>query len=1104
MKKKSLHISLLLLILLFAGSCSTKKNTAVSRKYHSITTRFNVFFNGSESYKDGIENIEKANKDDFSQILYMYPISNKANASAATSNMDRAIEKCRKSIKLHSIKKKPAKNYKQYNDPKYQAFYNQTEFNPALKEAWMMLGKAEFHKGDFLGSVGTFSYISRHFATVPEIVAESQIWTARAYTEMDWMYEAEEMLGKVNQDQLNKKNTGLFAAVNANLLLRKKQYRDAVPFLKLAIETEKNKKQRTRFNFIMAQLLERTGDKSGASEYYSKVIKSTPPYEMDFNARINKAQLVTDNPLSIEKDLKRMAKSRNNKDYLDQIYAALGNVFLHENDTAKAIENYQSGIKKSTRNGIDKGVTLLKLGDLYYGKKEYIKAQPCYDEASKIFTNDYYDYQRLSKRADILGELVHENDIVVLQDSLQQLALLPESERLAAINRVIDKIKKDEETVEEQKNNMTGNSEEDDNFTMPTAQIGGEKNGDWYFYNSNSINTGKADFKKKWGSRKLEDNWRRSNKSASLFADNTVVSDMADSESKNDSLAPMKTASSDKKNVDYYLNQIPFSSAQRKKSDEQIADALYKMGMIYKDKIEDYPLAYNTFDKFRNRFGNDERVVEALFQCYLMASKETDNVKTNLYRNQIISLYPSGKYAELLSNPNYIQQLRSMYAEQDSLYNRTYSAYTRSDFQTVFSSVQYMKNKYPLSGLMPKFEFLNALSVGKTEKSDKFENSLTELVEKYPESDVSAMSKDILALMKQGNVAQLGKTHGSLLSKRVDQDLSDKQADIRFSDNKEGKHRLMLITDASGDGMNKLLYNLAIFNFSRFMIKDFDFSVGKVDSASQALSVTNLESYDEVLWYQKTLRTDKVLSALMDSLHIKEVPISEDNFGKLKTLFTLNDYLTFREDNLLKDKPKPIIAATKTATPDKKSQTKTPDLKTTQTTKAQSSSVQQPTIAKDYAATVSTQPVDNSVAKSKTAVTEPPKVEEPVIWYKDMFAYRPNAEHFVAFFIPTGKIDYAKIQKTFDTYNAANYGMMNLKISLEDLGKQKFIILGPFTDVNVAKSYFLRVLKEPSIVEAFKGINKRNLIGTRENLNIMLQKDALNIYFEFMKEFYLK
>ena len=116
----------------------------------------------------------------------MYPISNKANASAATSNMDRAIEKCRKSIKLHSIKKKPAKNYKQYNDPKYQAFYNQTEFNPALKEAWMMLGKAEFHKGDFLGSVGTFSYISRHFATVPEIVAESQIWTARAYTEMDW------------------------------------------------------------------------------------------------------------------------------------------------------------------------------------------------------------------------------------------------------------------------------------------------------------------------------------------------------------------------------------------------------------------------------------------------------------------------------------------------------------------------------------------------------------------------------------------------------------------------------------------------------------------------------------------------------------------------------------------------------------------------------------------------------------------------------------------------------------------------------------------------------------------------------------------------------
>ena len=1140
MKIKTLHIGYILLAVLLMSACSTKKNTATTRNFHALTTRFNIGFNGSESYREGLENIDKANKDDYTRVIPMYPIGNKASATAAVSNMDRTIEKCRKAIKLHSIRKKPQKNYKKANDPKYMSFYNQNEFNPALREAWMLLGKAEFHKGDFLGSVGTFSYIGRYYASVPQMVVQSQIWTARAYTEMGWLYEAEDLLQKINQDLIAGKNTGLYAAVSANLMIKKNQYKEAIPFLKLVIENEKNKKLRTRFNFVMAQLQERAGDKKTASDYYTEVIKSNPGYELNFNARINRSQLLARNVKSIEKELKKMAR---NRDYLDQIYAALGNMYLQEKDTVKAINNFNLALDKSKRNGIDKAVAALKLGELYYNRKDYVKAQPCYDEASKIFTNDYTDFARISKRAEMLGELVKEHEVIVLQDSLQALAMMSEDKRQEAINRVIEKVEKEEkEEAENKKNPQSGGrgmNDPEDDFTMPMgAPISGGNNRNWYFYNPVTINSGKADFKKKWGNRKLEDNWRRSNKSAALFADNTGNTTPTTENAlttKNDSIqTPKLKAGSDKTSVDYYLKQIPFTTEQRKKSDSEVADAMFNKGYIFKDKLEDFQMAYSTFEEFQRRFSSDDRVVETLFQCYLMASKEKNEPQAGLYRNRILTNFSDNKYAQLLKDPDYILRQGKMFAEQDSLYADTYKAYTNSDFATVFKNTEHFYKKYPLSSLVPKFEFLQSLSIGKTADSGQFEKSLSKLVESYPESDVSAMSKDILALMKQGNLAQKGTSHGTLLSKRAAADSTSviQDAAMSFSADKQGKHRLLLLTDATPEGVNKLLYNLAIFNFSRFMIKDFDFVVGSADATHQGISVTNLESYEEVLWYQKTLKTDQSLSALMDSLKAIQVAISEDNFGKMKSLFTLDEYLTFEKSNLLNDKPTNLAANT-TSTPAKKDVTKKPAAEIIKTAPVKETAVAdvektlpvQKTVdlgnTKKDASTVDktkTVTTDKTVAANskQPAVSEtvkppaekvaekPTAVEEKVEWYKNLFAIRPNAEHFVAFYLPPGKFDFPKIQKALEGYNAANYSMMNLGVSLEDLGKDKFIIVGTFPDANVAKSYFLRILKEPAIVEAFKGVNRRNLVGTKENLNIMVKKDGLNTYFEFMKEYYLK
>lgn len=1115
-------------ISLLATGCSMNKNTWGTRTYKAINTKYNVHFNGKTSFDEGIKNIQKANVEDFSEVLPMYPISKPANAKVATSNMDRAIEKSRKAIKLHSIKKKPKRNPRKANDPAYKLFYNQEEFNPALKDAWMLLALSEFHKGDFLGSVGTFSYIARHYSTDKEMVVKSQIWTARAYSEMGWIYEAEQFLSKINQNDINYKITPLYTAVNADLLIKKNQYKEAIPFLEITLAREKDKYQKQRFTYILAQLYERTGNYNAALETYRKVIKLTPSYEMDFNARVSSIKL-NPNVSEVRKDIRKMIKNPNNKDYLDQLYYANGKTYLQKGDTAKAIENFLISVDKSTRNGVDKAITLITLGDLYYQKQKYVDAQPCYDDASKIITAEHPDFKRISKRALALGELVTEYQTVVLQDSLQRLAALPEEKRLEIVKKIIEKLIADEKAEAEKaqnEQNEPGFGGIEPEFTpQPVANRQGNA-GDWYFYNPTLIKSGQQEFQKKWGKRKLEDNWRRMNKSAALFAEN--IENKPDiSEGVNaDSIQEAENTEviSDVKDPKFYLQQIPVTAAQFQKSNEMIADALYKMGYVYKDKVEDFEISINTFNDFVTRFATDVRVPEAYFQIFLLNTMLGKTDAAQLWRTKLRSEYPTTKFANLLANPNFMALQEEMIHVQDSVYSATYQAFNKSDFQTVKRNSASFIQKYPQSELVPKFMFINALSIGKTDKPEKFATALDELVTNYPESDVSSMSKDILALMKQGKESKTGTSQGTLLARRQDVfETADTALIARtFSPLKEARHRLLLVIPADESFSNKLLYSIAAFNFSRFLVKDFDLVITKIDSLQNSLSVTGFETYDETSWYLNSILNDNELKAIVDKPEIQKIIISDNNYGLLRTVFTLDDYIAYHSEKIFTAKPE--VKTVASVTP----KTQTPAvIQSKQTAKTQSPKVQEsktvavvtptPTINQDnkldreYLERATNIPEKSVVPGQGTPntqnITTQPAIEkkEPEApLFKNLFAYKPNQPHFVALAIVSGSLNFEKTKQVFDKYNSDNYNIMNLKVSFETIGPMQFVIIGQFADANVAKSYLLRMVREKSLFENMGDASYRNLVGTQENLNVMVQENALRTYLEFMQEYYLK
>ena len=902
--KNRIYILFVLGMALAVQSCSTQKNTWASRSFHQTKTKYNIYYNGAISFREGEEAIRQANEDDFSTILNLYPVSNHAAAEASKSQMDRTIEKCRKCIKLHSIKARPKVDYdKKRRDPEYAAWLEQEEFNNQMGNAWILLAMAEFHKGDFLGSISTFNYIIRHYSNDVDMVARCQLWVARAYAEMGWLYEAEDMLSKVQVDHLSRKHAPLYASVSADVLLKTKHYKDAIPFVKIALPNGKKRENKPRFQYVLAQLYQMDGEREAARNAYQKVIKMQPSNEMDFNARLRLAQLEK-SPQDGIKLLNKMAKLDKNKDQLDQIYGTIGDVYLAQKDTSKALEYYEKAIESSVQHGMAKAKVLVTAGDIYYQQRNYIKASPCYKEATQILSAESEQYARIQRRSETLDELVVEYSMVQLQDSLQHLATLTEEEQRVVVDSIIARLIRAEEEEKERAAQAAREAENDMGpRSVNTANMlgGGAGSANWYFYNPQLLRSGKQTFRTQWGNRTLEDNWRRLSKATtgSIFDDDEELSDeellMDSTATDSTAMADVAPVETDMHKPEYYLQQIPKTEEDIAQSNELLARALYNMVYIYRDKVGDLQLSDETFEDFCKRFPNHELLVDLYYMQYLTALKNNDMLKAEQYRQQIIATFPESNEAYIVSQPDYFQRLQRMAQEQDSLYEHTYQAYTQNNFAAVKTNKLYAEENYPLSPLMPRFLFLNAIAVAKTDGQPAFIVQLQEMVARYPESELAAMAKDMLALMGQGAESQQGDLT-SLKERRAQQNTDSVAADsvaVQFSTERNLPAMLLLVMENDEPKANQLLYEVALFNFSQFMIKDFDLKLlPTFEANTSALQIAGFEKMDEAEWYINLLQKNATILQFLQANNVQVVAITEENFKLLNTHFRLQDYLS--------------------------------------------------------------------------------------------------------------------------------------------------------------------------------------------------------------------
>lgn len=899
------------------GACSLKKNTAASRRYTEFITRYNIYFNGDEHYKETVKKMEDDYQDDFTRLLLVHPADayGDENIPNPTGDFTRSMEKAQKAIELRSIKKKPRRG----RSEKSRAFYKREEFNPFLHNAWLMMGRSQFMNGDFLGAATTFAYIEKHFGWLPATVAEARLWQARAYAALGWTFEAENSLRRVKTDELTSPALkAMYALVKADYLLKTGKYDEAIEPLREAAAQAKGS-QKTRLTFLLGQVLARQGDKAGAYRAFKDVAGSnSAPYRAKFNARIKQSEVYEGSDIGSEvKSLRSMLRYDRNKEYQDQIYYAIGNLFLSRRDTANAIENYILAAEKSTRSGIDKALAQLRLGTIYFDRRQYDLAQPRYSEAIPQLPKDYPDFNTLKRRSDVLDELAVYAGNVTLQDSLLRLSAMTPDEQLKIVERIIEELKKKEkeEAEEARRAEYEANKAAGANNNNATqgAAAGAQQftlNNDksWYFYNTAVKNAGKTEFQKLWGSRKLEDDWRRRNKSSFSMTDFDAPTDSLDtgeegdiaadatedaSQEAVDSLAKAAERAADPHFPEYYLAQIPKTEEERINSHNVIQEGRYNMGLILKDKLEDFPAAKAQWDILLKDYPDNIYRLDTYFNLYLMYMMLGDEAQAEQWRRLILSDFAESEQGLALRDPRYIDNLREMASRQEAIYDGAYEAFLDENSPAVRAAAAEMAEKYPMSPVLPKMMFLDALTYVGEQQADSFSTRLRTLLERFPQADVSPLASDYLKGLSRGLKLQSGSmgTRPMVWDLRLTNDTTmayDPDAEVPFDIADDSEPLLILTYATDSVSPNQLLFDIARHNFTTFKVKDYDLEQMNFGRLG-LLVISGFGSKAELNHYRRTLLERPDGSPVPPQ--VRPVVISRKNFELLMSRGrTFDDY----------------------------------------------------------------------------------------------------------------------------------------------------------------------------------------------------------------------
>ena len=667
----------------------------------NLTAKFNILFNARTLVKESEQRIQESYLTSYDQHISVFCEPDEKLGKAESANLDKAI-----------LKANIVANEK-----------SQSRF---VDDAYVLIGIANYLKADFYNSVEYFTYVYKGYPKEKDNRQAALIWRGRALMQLHRMAEAEASLDTaLKYLKTSKKMVAEAYASKAQWYIYAKAYEPAIPLLNKAIKACTNKAQRIRLTFLLAQLELETGKKALASSHFTQVYKSNAAFDMAFNAHLNQLSIAEQNSskkVDRIKTLQTLLKDDKNSDNVDQIYFQIGRSYQDAGNAKQAELNYKQSVLKSKRNQTQKGLSYLALANLYFNQPDYVTAKNYYDSTLSVLPSSHPSFDAIRKKNSNLDLLTSQLIIIATEDSLQALNKLPEAEkRLKIIAQLEQKAKQDAAKKQ------TAGSPNTGMYTTNNDNTGNQIDAKFYFNNSAALSQGFADFKKRWGTRPLADDWRRS-QTSSMVAMQTNNAIAASSSS----LKATDGADAINEQVNVILFTLPNTPDKLAQSNLRIANAYYEIGNYYREVAQDTAAAIGTFEELLVKFPNYENTAAVCYNLFRLYA-ELDSVKSASFKASILKNYPNSLYAKVILDPEFSQKQDEQVVALNRAYNQTFDEFAKKNYTNTLVCILELKAQFGENKLSPQLAYLKTIAEGHQEELAPFETSLKNIVSTYPE-----------------------------------------------------------------------------------------------------------------------------------------------------------------------------------------------------------------------------------------------------------------------------------------------------------------------------------------------------------------------------------
>lgn len=855
---------LTLLILLQVTAFAQSNESWLKRNWHDMNARFNGLYLAKVQLQETREALKSQNVDDFNQILRVFPYGTAEQRAAQKPNLEEVYKKCSGVIKKHPKSK-------------------------WVDDAWYLIGQSYLYQNELFTAIETYQYVANQFPD-GERKYDAKLGILLSYIAQEKFYDAEAIMSVVKKEgAFPNRLQRDFLAISAEIYIQQEKYLQAIDALEGALKLTKKRDDKSRYNFILAQLYLKNKEIEKSKEHYIRTIKLNPPYVLAFQSNLG---LIKTIGLSAEKSLKtprkylkKMLADDKNIDYYDQIYYELANLEVQAGNIDEAIQYYALSAATSVKNKDQKANSYLALATIYFNNKEYEQSQKYFDSTAMFMSDTRPDYENIKAKQIVLTDLIENLVTVYTLDSLLLLAELPEAELKKKLTAQRDNDIRKAQIAKDKQDQNKPIVDDFDPFGQPnkvtTTPVAG---GTWYFYNASAVARGSNDFKRQWGNRPKTDLWRYVSMQSTLNNVEEQTSDTSQTTDKGDIYDPDQDADAQEviKNVaedlKKYYRGIPFTKEAKIAALAKIEMVLFNTGKIYFEDLKEYPKSKKYLMSSLNRFPNGVNEPETYFILNKIETELGDADEADKYSKLLDKKYPKNPFNLVLNNRELAEQLGGN-NEVSKLYEEAYAAYMNGENDRAIKIKNEVSEKYAGNSLQVKFDYLHALIIGKTKGKDAYIVALQRIVDIYPGTRISnEASYTLQYLREQGN-----------------EDANEEES-LKYKFNPGEEHYFIVIYD--GGSKSDILAGFSDYNREQHNLEQIKVNTYLVGDKNVIAAQSFVDKDKAEAYYLEFIKKDKFFKDLGIRAYDLYI-ISQSNFRTLLvdnnadayTLFFVRNYI---------------------------------------------------------------------------------------------------------------------------------------------------------------------------------------------------------------------